>query len=292
MSGPPTDRVTIAWAMREGAARLADVADNPRLEARLLLAHALGVTAADLIRDPARMIDPESFLAMIDQRSRHEPIAYLTGHREFWSLDLLVSPATLIPRPDTETIVEQALRAAPAPRRVLDLGTGSGCLLLAILHERPAAFGIGIDRSADAIAIARANARRCGLDGRAAFTVGDWATAVAGPFDLVVSNPPYIPHDDIAGLMPEVRLHEPLAALDGGEDGLVAYRHIIPDLPRLIGADGVAVLEVGIGQADTVAALGRAQGMASLVVPDLAGVPRAVVLRLPKKAFGMAGPGD
>lgn len=292
MTGKSADWVTIAWAMREGAARLAAVADNPRLEARLLLAHALDVTAADLIRDPERMIDPVAFLAMIDQRARHEPIAYLTGRREFWSLDLLVSPATLIPRPDTETIVEQALRASPTPRRVLDLGTGSGCLLLAILQERPGAFGIGIDRSADAIGVARANAHRCGLDGRAGFVVGDWAAAIAGPFDLVVSNPPYIPHADIAGLMPEVRLHEPLAALDGGPDGLSAYRVIIADLPRLIGAGGVAVLEVGIGQAEAVASLGLAQGLASLVVPDLAGVPRAVVLRFPKKAFGMAGPGD
>lgn len=272
-------KVTVADALRLGARRLEGIADNPRLEARLLLGHALGLSTADLIRDADRPIDPTVFDALIEQRAAHVPLAYLTGHREFWSLDLTVSPATLIPRPDSETIVEAALREAPDPRLVLDLGTGSGCLLLAVLHERPNAFGIGIDQSAEALAVARFNAARCGLSGRATFVRGDWAEAIEGQFDLILSNPPYIPASDIPGLMPEVSLHEPLSALDGGADGLDAYRRIIPSLPRLLSPSGRAVLEIGIGQSEAVSALAAGAGLDATCDADLAGIPRAVVLR-------------
>ena len=270
---------TIAEALRLGAERLAEVADNPRLEARLLLGHVLGLSTADLIRDADRPIDPTAFDELVTQRADHVPLAYLTGHREFWSLDLAVSSATLVPRPDSETIVEAALREVAAPRLVLDLGTGSGCLLLAVLHERPGAFGVGIDRSVGALAIARSNAARCGLSDRAAFVLGDWAEAIEARFDLILSNPPYIPAPDIHGLMPEVALHEPLSALDGGPDGLDAYRRIIPSLPRLLSPVGRAVLEIGIGQSEAVSALAAEVGLSALSHPDLAGIPRAVVLR-------------
>lgn len=272
-------KVTVADALRLGAGRLAGIADNPRLEARLLLGHALGLSTADLIRDADRPIDPTAFDALVEQRAAHVPLAYLTGHREFWSLDLTVSPATLIPRPDSETIVEAALREDADPRLVLDLGTGSGCLLLAVLHERPNAFGIGIDQSAEALAVARFNAARCGLSGRAAFVRGDWAEAIEGRFDLILSNPPYIPASDIPGLMPEVSLHEPHSALDGGADGLDAYRRIIPSLPRLLSPLGAVVLEIGIGQSEAVSALAADARLDATCHADLAGIPRAVVLR-------------
>lgn len=274
-SGGP---VSIRQAILHGSELLAGIADNPRLEARLLLAHALGLTVADVIANPDRVVDPTPFLAMLNRRMTHEPVAYLLGRREFWSLDLLVSPATLIPRPDSETIVEAALDLAPNPAIVLDLGTGSGCLLLAILHERPLAFGIGVDRSFDALAVARRNAVRCDVSARACFVRGDWATAMIGRFDLIVCNPPYIPRQDIPALMQDVARYEPHAALDGGPDGLDAYRRLVPDLPRLLTRDGHAVLEVGAGQAEAVAELGRDHGMRAEIRPDLVGIARAVVL--------------
>jgi release factor glutamine methyltransferase len=269
----------VADAIRAGADRLRDVADNPRLEASLLLAHALGVTRADLIREPARMVDPVAYLALVERRRAHEPLAHLTGRREFWSLDLLVSPATLIPRADSETVVAAALRERPDANRILDLGTGSGCLLLALLSERPGAYGVGIDWSIAALRIARLNAQRCRLAGRVGLVAGDWTDAISEKFDLIVSNPPYIPTADIPGLMPEVAIHEPRAALDGGPDGLDAYRRIIAGLPRLLAPGGVAVLEIGVGQLPAVSALAVAAGFAAAADADLAGVPRAVILR-------------
>ena len=270
---------TIAEALRLGAGRLAGISDNPRLEARLLLGHALGLSTADLIRDADRPIDPTAFDALVDQRAAHVPLAYLTGRRAVGSLDLAVTPATLIPRPDSETIVDVALREAPDPRLVLDLGTGSGCLLLAVLHECPTTFGVGIDRSPNALTVARQNAATCGLAGRTAFIQGDWGEALGGRFDLILSNPPYIPARDIQDLMPEVALHEPLSALDGGPDGLDAYRQIIPSLCALLAPGGLAVLEIGIGQQDAVIGLGRAEGFQATAHPDLGGIPRAILLR-------------
>ena len=274
--------MTIDEALREGAARLrvADI-DNPRLEARLLLAYALRTTKEDVLRDQAASIDAACYFSLLDRRIAHEPLAHILGRREFWSLDLLVSPDTLVPRPETEALIEAALAAFAGrspPRNVLDLGTGSGCLLLAALTEFPAAFGVGIDRSPAALTVAQRNAVRLGLSDRSAFLCGDWAPAVCGGFDLVLSNPPYIPSLAIDGLMPEVARCEPRLALDGGPDGLIAYRSLIPDLNRLLTVSGVAVLEVGEGQADAVSALGREIGLAVATRPDLTGIPRAVVL--------------
>jgi len=258
---------------------------SPRLEARLLLAHALGCRTDDLLRDPHAAVSPEPaarFAALLGGRLEHTPIAYLTGEREFWSLPFLVSPATLIPRPDSETLVEAALAAFPergVVRRVLDLGTGTGCLLLAALTEFPDAFGVGMDRIPEAAALAARNAGRLGLSHRAAFVAADWAAPLAGRFDLILCNPPYIPTVEIAGLMPDVADHEPVSALDGGADGLAAYRVVLGMLPRVLAPGGQAVLELGAGQCEAVTALAFALG---LVVAarhaDIGGVARALTV--------------
>jgi release factor glutamine methyltransferase len=266
--------------------------DNPRLEARLLLAHALGVPVAALLRERHAIADPAGYPALVTRRAGHEPLAYILGRREFWSLDFAVSAATLIPRPESETLIQAALAAfahRAAPRRILDLGTGTGCLLLSALHEFPGAFGVGTDRSAGAVSLAAANAAALGLAGRACFVCGDWAAPLAAPFDLVLCNPPYIPTCDIDDLMPEVARHEPHGALDGGTDGLAAYRRIVPCLPRLLQPNGVAVLELGVGQAHAVAALAGEAGLSAITRPDLAGIARAMVLQSTlgmKKPFG------
>ena len=275
--------MTVAEALRDGASLLVAAGiDNPRLEARLLLAHALGCEPIALIRDLTAPIDTGAYDALLRRRASHEPLAYLVGRREFWSLDLAVSPATLIPRPDSETLVEAALAAwggRPGPCRVLDLGTGTGCLLLAILHDVPGACGVGVDRVAAATALAAANAARIGLADRAYFVTGDWANAINGPFDLIVSNPPYIPTREIDILMPEVGRHEPALALDGGADGMEAYRTIIPTLAGLLAPDGTAVLELGLGQDGPVGELARTCGFTAAFRADLSGIARAIVLR-------------
>ena len=256
--------------------------DSPRRDARLLLAHALGTTPSALTRDLSRPVDAARFGALIDRRAAREPLALIVGRREFWSLDFAVSPATLVPRPDSETLIGAALttfaRRAP-PRRILDLGSGTGCLLLAALSEFPAAFGVGVDCSFAAAALAARNAAMLSLAVRAAFCCADWASAVTGPFDLILCNPPYIPSGQIEHLMPEVALHEPRTALDGGPDGFRQYRRLIPDLARLLASDGTAVLEVGAGQAEAVIGLARDAGFASESHLDLSGIPRALVLR-------------
>ncbi|MFO0400482.1 MAG: peptide chain release factor N(5)-glutamine methyltransferase [Alphaproteobacteria bacterium] len=260
--------------------------EAPRLEARRLLAHVLNKSEEALLRDPRAPVpadQAQQFAALLARRVAHEPFAYLTGRVGFWTLDLEVSPATLIPRADSETLVEAALAACPdkgAALQVLDLGTGTGALLLAVLSEFPAANGIGIDLKPEAAALAARNAARLGLAARARFLAGDWAAAVRGPFDLILCNPPYIESAAIPSLMPEVARHEPASALDGGADGLAAYRRIIADLPRLLAPRGVAVLELGAGQQAAVEALGRAAGLTpEACSADLGGVPRALVLR-------------
>jgi release factor glutamine methyltransferase len=277
----------VTAALREGATRLREAGiDNPRLEARLLLAHALGITTEALLRhlhDPLDQapIDHTPYATLLARRAAHEPLALITGRREFWGLDLAVSPATLIPRPDSETLIEAALAAFPdraRVRRILDLGTGTGCLLLAALHEFPAAFGVGTDRSAAAACLARDNAGMLGMANRAAFLCTDWAAGLDDRFDLILSNPPYIPCGELSALMPEVARFEPTSALDGGPDGLDAYRRILPLLPEKLAAGGVAVLELGQGQADALAALARDTGFSTATRADLAGIPRAMTL--------------
>jgi release factor glutamine methyltransferase len=261
--------------------------ENPRFEARLLLAHVLATTQEDLLRDPQKPILPAEaarFDAAIKARLRRRPVAHILGRQGFWTLDLVVSPATLIPRPDSEAVVEAALDLFPDTLRrlrVLDLGTGTGCLLLAFLAERPNASGIGVDLSAEASGLAALNARRHGLAERASFVTASWGEALTGQFDLVVSNPPYVETGTLARLMPEVADYEPHRALEGGADGLDAYRRILAALPALIAPDGAAVLEVGLGQRADVERIGLAAGLVPIGCRrDLAGVERALMLRI------------
>ncbi len=285
---------TVGFLLCRGGQLLRAAAiEAPRMEARLLLGHVLECRAEDLLRDPRAAVAPErarGFAALVQRRVAHEPMAFLLGWQEFWSLRFAVSPATLIPRADSETLVEAVLEALPdqgAPLRVLDLGTGTGCLLLAVLSEYPNATGMGLDLNPAAAGLAAGNARALGLAGRAAFLAADWSAPLAGRFDLVLSNPPYIEAAAIPGLMPEVAGHEPATALDGGPDGLVAYRAITADLPRLLRPGGVAVLELGQGQGPAVAALARQAGLVTLGArPDLGGVERALVLSAPGGRLG------
>jgi release factor glutamine methyltransferase len=272
----------LGTALRRAAAALANAGiDDAPLEARLLMGHALGTSSRAMFNFEAD-IDPTLFDTLLVRRLAHEPLALITGRQGFWTLDLAVSSATLIPRADSETLIEAALAAFPdrnAVRAVLDLGTGTGCLLLAALSEFAAAWGVGIDVSPAAVALAASNATACGLAHRAAFLAANWDAALRGRFDLVLSNPPYIARAAIAGLMPEVARFEPMSALDGGADGLDAYRLLLPALPRLLRPGGTAVLELGHDQADAVTALAVAAGFARPVLrADLGGHARALVL--------------
>jgi release factor glutamine methyltransferase len=262
--------------------------DAPELDARILVGHALALDHAGLAAAGARVLDAAewaSIAAFAYRRLAREPVARIVGNKEFWSLTLRINATTLVPRPETETVVETALAAIDAggsrsqPLRLADLGTGSGALLLALLTELPNAFGIGTDTSVGALRIARENAQRLQL-ARAAFVAGDMSAALRGPFDLIVSNPPYIASGDIAALAAEVRDYDPRSALDGGADGLDYYRAIAAVVPALLKPAGALVVEVGTGQARAVTALFAEAGLAaSPPRMDLAGVPRALVAR-------------
>jgi release factor glutamine methyltransferase len=260
--------------------------EAPVREARLLLGHAAGLGPSILIGWPEREIPAEAavrFQALVDRRLAHEPVARILGRREFWSLDFAVTPATLDPRPDTETLIEAVLAQLPdrqAPLRLADFGTGTGCILLALLSELPKAYGIGLDRSEAAARVAAGNAAALGLGARGGFVIGDWAESIAGGLDIAVSNPPYIPSADIAGLDPEVAQYDPAAALDGGVDGLDAYRRLAPEFARILRPGGLAAFEVGAGQAPAVAELCRAARLYPLEIrADLAGIGRVVMAR-------------
>jgi len=282
-----TAATTIAQARRTLAERLRSRGfDTPDLDARLLVGHALGLDHGALTAASARLLTPaetEKLDAVLERRLAHEPVARIRGCKEFWSLPLAVTADVLVPRPETETLVEAALALVPRDRalRIADLGTGSGAILLALLSELPAALGIGTDRSARALRVAQRNARALGLSGRAAFVVGNFADAIAGGCDLVVANPPYIPTDDIATLAPDVRDFDPRLALDGGRDGLAAYRAIAADAARALAPGGWLALEIGIGQAAAVTALLAEHGLAVPLAPrrDLAGHARVVIGR-------------
>jgi release factor glutamine methyltransferase len=275
----------IADAVRLAAQTLAQAGiENPSREARLLIAHALGLPARALLPAAARL-NAGTLETLLRRRAAHEPLAYITGTRGFWTLELAVSSATLIPRPDSETLIEAALAHFPAPtqpRAILDLGTGSGALLLAALTEFPLAFGVGTDISPAAVSLAARNAASLGLATRAAFLAADWAAPLRARFDLILCNPPYVATADIPGLMPEVAHHEPASALDGGPDGLREYARLIPTLPSLLAPGGLACLELGEGQAQPAAALANAAGFAHIGARrDLAGIERALLLSLP-----------
>ncbi len=276
---------TIAGAVDGGAALLAGAGiERARAEARLLLGHALGLDPGMVFGHPERLLakrEAAAFERVVRRRVRREPLSHILGRREFWSLDLAVTSDTLDPRPDSETVIEAALDQVAdrsLPLSILDLGTGSGCLMLALLSELPAARGLGIDASEAACRVARGNALRLGLADRASVVVGDWAEAIAARFDLVVANPPYVRRDHIAGLAPEVATFEPRSALDGGEDGLDAFRALCPALPSVLAQGGRAVIEHGAGQGDAVAALLDAAGLFGLGVRrDLAGIARCII---------------
>jgi len=280
--------VTLGELLAQAAGRLRDAGvDNPRSDARLLLAAALGCSREVVMAYPERAVPPDDVAlaeAYIARRAAREPVSRILGAREFWSLPFAVSPAVLDPRADSETLVAAllaAVSAGQAARQLLDLGTGSGCLLLALLSELPAAWGLGLDRSFDALTAAQRNARALGLAGRAHFCQSDWCGAVEGTWDIVVSNPPYIASSAIAALAPEVRGHDPRAALDGGEDGLAAYRALLPGARRCLAPEGLLALEVGATQAAAVTALLRAAGFSRIENrQDLGGVERCLLARL------------
>jgi len=258
---------------------------SARLDARLLLAHALGVSATAVFSHPERVLTEDEqarIEALALRRAGREPVSHILGQREFWSLTFKVTADTLDPRPDTETVIDAVLAAVAdrqAPLRLLDFGAGSGCILLALLSELPRSQGVGVDASPAALAVAGHNAHALGLDHRVRFVSGDWGRDIDGLFDVIVSNPPYIPDKDIDGLEAEVAGFEPRAALAGGPDGLDCYRALAPDVKRLLKAGGTAVFEVGQGQAEAVTEIMQAVG---LIVQgrrcDLGGIERCVVV--------------
>ncbi|MFT8353622.1 MAG: peptide chain release factor N(5)-glutamine methyltransferase [Gluconobacter japonicus] len=258
--------------------------EDPRREARLLLGWATG-------RDPAGLFlltavleaDATRFEDAVARRAAREPLAFIVGETGFWTLDFHTTPDTLIPRGDSEALIEALLAVRPdraAPLKILDLGTGTGCLLLSALSEYPQAWGVGVDLSAGAAALARRNASRNGLQDRSCFLAGNWDSALAGRFDVVISNPPYIETADVPDLMPEVSQYEPERALDGGQDGLDAYRLLCQALPSLLVPGGHAILEMGLGQIDAVSEIGRANELREVARQnDLGGIVRALVLQ-------------
>jgi release factor glutamine methyltransferase len=274
--------VTIAQALREAAATLAPTSDTARLDAELLMARALAVSRSELLLRHTGDSVPEGFAALVRRRQAHEPIAYILGEQEFCGLAFKVTPDVLIPRGDSEVLVEAALAARPEARRVLDCGTGSGALLLAVLDELPEANGVGLDRSSAALAVARGNAARLGLADRANFVAADWTLAgwaadLGGQFDLILANPPYV--EEAADLAPSVHAHEPHGALFAGPEGLDDYRVLIPQLPGLLAPLGVAVIEIGHAQAEAVTAIAVAVGFAATLHRDLGDRPRALEMR-------------
>ncbi|KRP87479.1 SAM-dependent methyltransferase [Bradyrhizobium yuanmingense] len=289
MSNPFTGQ-SIESARRALAAQLRSARlDEAELDARILISAALGLDLTGLVTQAARLLTATEASRLAQHAQRRiagEPVSRILGTREFWGLPFRLSEATLVPRPDTETVVELALeilreRQASHPPRIADIGTGSGAILLALLHEIPDAFGVGTDLSQNALMTARDNAAALGLADRAAFVACSYAAALGGPFDLIVSNPPYIPSAEIPKLSVEVREHDPHLALDGGNDGYDAYRALIPQASERLAPGGALVVEAGQGQAQNIETLMRAAALSLDRSPkaDLAGIPRAVSAR-------------
>lgn len=279
-SPPPTLPASgrgVRRALSEAASQLAPVTETPRLDAELLMAHALGITREALLLGHLDDAMPPGFAALLSRRLAHEPVAYITGTRAFWTIDLHVGPGVLIPRPDSETLIEAAIThfTRQFPATILDLGTGPGSLLLAALSEWPGARGLGVDVSDAALDYARRNAAALGMAERAQFVRGDWAAGLAGPFDLILCNPPYVGIDEV--LPEEVRAFEPCGALFAGTDGLDDYRLIAPQLKPLLAPGGAAILEIGHTQSQPVTDLLMSQGFSVALARDLAGRPRALV---------------
>jgi release factor glutamine methyltransferase len=291
-----TGAITLAAVTRRAALKEAVLLmkaaglDTPVLDARLIVQHALGIGWDTLyLKEDQPLTDGEraGLEAELARRAAHEPVSRIVGRRHFWTLDLAVTSDTLDPRADTESLIETVVAAIPdrtRPLRILDLGTGTGAILLALLAEYPDAAGVGIDISDGALATARINADSHGLAARAMFARGNWGQGLEGPFDVIVSNPPYIERGDLPGLPPEVREHDPMLALDGGLDGLDAYRALIPAIAGLLAADGLAVLEIGAGQADSVTELAQSCGLKPAGrKADLGGIERALSFKSSRK---------
>ncbi|MEA3079169.1 MAG: release factor glutamine methyltransferase [Sphingomonadales bacterium] len=269
----------IARALDDATRQLRETSDTARLDAELLMAEALHIDRDRLLLSPPDGAVPKRFAKMVARRAKGEPIAYLTGRRAFWNIDLHVGPGVLVPRPDSEVLIASAIEhfeGTPGPARILDLGTGPGTLLLAALDIWPDATGIGIDVARRALSYASANARRLGFDQRLKLKLGNWAEGVAESFDLILCNPPYVAEG--AELGPGVREFEPDEALFAGVTGLDAYRALAPQLPKLLNARGLAAVEIGHDQGKAVTALLARDGLQARIVHDLADRPRAVLL--------------
>jgi release factor glutamine methyltransferase len=269
----------IARALAEATRDLEKSSDTPRLDAELLMAEALHIDRDRLILDPPDREAPERFWAMVERRKAGEPVAYITGRRAFWNIELHVGPGVLIPRPDSEVLISSALEhfeGTQGPRRILDLGTGPGTLLLAALDLWPRATGVGVDVSRQALSYAASNARRLGLEPRVKLQVGNWAEGLHEQFDLILCNPPYVA--DGAELGPGVAQYEPEEALFAGSEGLEAYRELGPQLPRLLARGGLAAVEIGYDQAAAVTPLLARDGLTARIAHDLAGRDRALLL--------------
>ena len=270
---------------------------SPALDARVLVTAACGLSYEDLLRDPGRPLDPVECVRIAEWRERRlarEPVSRILGRRAFWRHEFLVTPATLDPRPDSETVVESALavikqeRWLDRPLRILDLGTGTGCLLLSVLAEMDTASGLGVDSDPDAVLCAAANARRLGVDDRAAFVCTDWCSGLNGRFDLILSNPPYIAESSIDELAREVSDYDPRVALDGGWDGLEAYRAMLPAAAGLLAPGGWLIVEIGVGQEDAVIALMGDAGLS--VTPDRLLTVRDLTARVRVVGAGASNP--
>jgi len=268
---------TVDAALRAAAVRLADASATPRLDAELLMADALGLSRDALLMGRRDTPEPKVFAALVARRMAGEPIAYILGRRDFWTVSLAVGPGVLIPRPDSEALIEAAVDhfGSAGPARILDLGTGPGTLLLAALDQWPGATGIGVDASDSALAFARDNALRLGMGTRAAFRTGNWAQGIDERFDLVLCNPPYIGSGETLSV--DVAGHEPPEALYAGPDGLDDYRVLVPQIVRLVAPGGVAAIEIGATQRAAVTALFAAQGVTVACRHDLAGHDRAIL---------------
>ena len=269
----------IARALGDAARQLEKSSDTARLDAELLMAEALHIDRDKLILSPPDRKVPDRFWNMVERRQAGEPVAYITGRRAFWNVELHVGPGVLVPRPDSEVLIASAIEhfdGSDGPKRILDLGTGPGTLLLAAIDIWPKATGLGVDVSRQALSYASANARRLGFESRVRLIQGDWAKGLAESFDLVLCNPPYVPED--AELGAGVREYEPDEALFAGKEGLDAYRELAPQLPRLLNPGGLVAVEIGSDQADAVTELLTRDGLGASLANDVAGRPRAVLL--------------
>ncbi|MFL6770795.1 MAG: peptide chain release factor N(5)-glutamine methyltransferase [Sphingomicrobium sp.] len=266
-------------SLNRATQQLIATSPTPRLDAELLMAHALGVERDVLLLSKQDGALPAGFAGFVERRKNGEPVAYITGKRAFWNIELEVGPGALVPRPDSETLIESAIEhfaSTPGPKRILDLGTGPGTLLLAALDQWPMATGIGVDSSTDALDYARRNAKRLALAERAYFRRGDWAKGISEKFDLVLINPPYVAEGEDLGV--GVAEFEPAEALFAGEHGLSEYRRLAPEIARLLAPGGLAAVEIGHDQAEVVELLLREQGLKPRLARDLAGRPRAMLI--------------